>query len=109
MLRKLKHLPFTSHLLEFDDSHECVICFNEFVEDQQVCQLKCSRKHIFHFDCLQQWVKMGRNTCPVCRQSIIEPGQLSNGSQRSIASIQQELELQDAMPAAAPLAEFVPF
>ena len=48
--------------LEFDPlvhrlEKECVICCLEFKERDMVTQLKCHEKHIFHTQCLDEWVK----------------------------------------------------
>lgn len=49
---------------------ECTICFCEYADDDIVTKLKCNDKHIFHKDCLTQWIATGKNTCPICRATI---------------------------------------
>ena len=44
-----------ANLLIKPDS-ECVICFIEFKDSDQVVQLPCSHKHIYHFECLDAWI-----------------------------------------------------
>lgn len=70
VLRRVKRVPFSSVLIDMGDSRDCTICFEAFEENVEVIQLKCSKKHIYHFDCLQEWIKRGRETCPICRQEI---------------------------------------
>ena len=51
---------------------ECIICFTEFKAEDKVVQLKCHEKHIFHTECIENWVKQGKNSCPVCRKPIAD-------------------------------------
>lgn len=37
--------------------NQCVICLTEFDSESLIAQLNCSSKHIFHLDCLKQWVE----------------------------------------------------
>ena len=39
----------------------CGICRNNYVKDELINRLPC--KHIFHIDCLQDWLKIN-DTCP---------------------------------------------
>ncbi|KAJ1892179.1 E3 ubiquitin-protein ligase hrd1 [Kickxella alabastrina] len=41
-------------------------------------QLPCS--HVFHFNCLRGWLER-QQSCPTCRQSVLEEGTLSQGAQ----------------------------
>ena len=47
----------------------CVICLDELHNDQEVCQLSCHKSHVFHFKCMEEWVK-NSNLCPNCRSMI---------------------------------------
>jgi hypothetical protein len=46
-------------------TEDCSICFTELNENP--VKLKCN--HIFHKDCISQWVKSSA-TCPICRYNI---------------------------------------
>jgi hypothetical protein len=40
------------------------------VEDERpIAELNCSNKHIFHLECIKEWVKHQDN-CPMCREII---------------------------------------
>ena len=55
------------------ETNECVICFEEFSKDdkKQLVELNCNNKHIFHEECIQQWISKPQNTtCPLCREEI---------------------------------------
>lgn len=47
----------------------CTICLGEINDQQEICQLKCHRSHLFHYICLEMWSKTN-NVCPNCRQPI---------------------------------------
>lgn len=76
-LIKLERMPVTkySSFLEksegrFDDSCEeatspCAVCLALVNASDEVRELSnCS--HIFHIECLDDWVDQGRITCPLC-------------------------------------------
>ncbi|KAI3872312.1 hypothetical protein MKX03_019579 [Papaver bracteatum] len=51
--------------------HECVVCLNEFQEQEKLRILPgCS--HAFHIDCIDIWLQKNDN-CPLCRSSISTP------------------------------------
>ena len=48
----------------FGQKGDCVICFDEIVEDQEIIKLfKCN--HIFHKDCIKKWLTTVSNKCPI--------------------------------------------
>ena len=49
----------------------CVICLEEFNDQSQVAELNCSNKHIFHVNCLQEWVAK-YDVCPMCREKVMK-------------------------------------
>jgi len=46
------------------DHEKCVICLMLFVEEQPIRKLKC--KHIFHKNCVEEWIKAKINIIPKC-------------------------------------------
>ena len=48
----------------------CAICQEDFKRGDQVTQLKCNEAHLFHTDCIVEWISRGENTCPLCRAPI---------------------------------------
>jgi TRAF-interacting protein len=49
----------------------CVVCTDNLNGSSRVCAIHCG--HIFHFNCLAQWVSTsGQPTCPQCRASILQ-------------------------------------
>jgi len=54
------------------EPNQCSICLTEVDDiDKNKYRLKC--KHLFHIDCLMEWVFTNeKDTCPLCRSSVIE-------------------------------------
>ena len=44
----------------------CCFCLDVFVDSDDVTELKCDSRHIFHTSCLSSWVAKNQS-CPVCR------------------------------------------
>ncbi|OMJ07186.1 putative RING-H2 finger protein ATL35 [Smittium culicis] len=44
---------------------ECLICFEEICSNQDVRNIPCS--HLFHSNCLDQWLTTRSVFCPACR------------------------------------------
>lgn len=59
------------------EGQQCVICMEDFKKDDIVLQLKCNLKHIFHRDCILDWVKV-KLACPVCRAAIQQDNTIDN-------------------------------
>jgi len=49
---------------------QCPICWSDFLRNDFVTTLHCDEKHIFHTECIEQWIRKGQNSCPLCRQHI---------------------------------------
>jgi len=51
-----------------DETHEiCIICFDK-ISFQNKHFLHCG--HNFHCYCITNWINIGKNFCPICRQNI---------------------------------------
>ncbi|RMZ76676.1 hypothetical protein DV738_g4807, partial [Chaetothyriales sp. CBS 135597] len=50
----------------------CLICLCDYAAAEEVRQLgKC--RHVFHRECIDEWLTTGRNSCPMCRaQGVAE-------------------------------------
>ena len=49
---------------------QCSVCLEDIIPEADVIKLHCN--HVFHERCLLNWARR-RNTCPVCRASIVTP------------------------------------
>ncbi|RHZ45940.1 RING-H2 finger protein [Aspergillus thermomutatus] len=58
--------------IQIPDGERCLICLSDYEAAEELRQLtKC--KHVFHRDCIDQWLTTGRNSCPLCRgQGVTE-------------------------------------
>uniref|UniRef100_A0A7C8ZUC2 RING-type domain-containing protein n=1 Tax=Opuntia streptacantha TaxID=393608 RepID=A0A7C8ZUC2_OPUST len=45
----------------------CAICLGEGFEEEEICKVLPECHHVFHSDCIDQWLKTKQN-CPVCRK-----------------------------------------
>jgi hypothetical protein len=74
-LRQLKiNSKFTYLKMVFYSSRKkqistCSICFDEFKEFEQLCELSCNSYHVFHCKCVIGWLKI-KETCPICRKKV---------------------------------------
>ena len=64
-LDKLEEKTFSEYPNE-NKYDECVICKDKFEADTKIKILPC--KHIFHVNCISEWLKNYYHKCPVCRQ-----------------------------------------
>ena len=64
-IKKIPTKPFRKAL--FDDNLDCIICMENFEENEIVKQLRCG--HIFHRDCIDKWLEKQKN-CPFCKSEV---------------------------------------
>ena len=75
-----RQVPIESELLDklatvkydtesFPQDQQCLICFNDYANGEDITFLPCDPKHHFHNQCISQWLKTN-NICPVCRSPI---------------------------------------
>ncbi|GMI80601.1 hypothetical protein HRI_001729400 [Hibiscus trionum] len=57
--------------IEWSFFTECVICLEEFKEDDS-CRVLPNCKHLYHQFCIDQWLVKNRH-CPLCRGSVHNP------------------------------------
>lgn len=48
----------------------CTVCIGEFTEEDDIVVLECHESHIYHYDCIENWIARGNRECPVCRTII---------------------------------------
>lgn len=53
--------------IEEEEENECIICLEEYQNDQKVIKLECHKSHMFHSECLREYVsKIKKDKCPIC-------------------------------------------
>uniref|UniRef100_A0A183BLP2 RING-type domain-containing protein n=1 Tax=Globodera pallida TaxID=36090 RepID=A0A183BLP2_GLOPA len=58
-------------LIYANENSECAICLGPIDIGTQIRPLPAC-EHIFHNNCIEVWLQGGHNTCPTCRQEIIQ-------------------------------------
>ncbi|THW13875.1 hypothetical protein D6D24_05789 [Aureobasidium pullulans] len=52
--------------ISLTSEQRCLVCLCDFEHDEEARRLvKCN--HLFHKECIDQWLTKGRNSCPLCR------------------------------------------
>ncbi|KAI9085727.1 hypothetical protein K1719_032333 [Acacia pycnantha] len=67
------------HPREGEEEVDCAVCLNKIGEGDEVRVLRC--EHVFHRDCLNQWVSLRNFTCPLCREYLGSNNRVGNGRQ----------------------------
>ena len=58
------------HRLRNATSQSCAVCMGELGEGERVRILPCSARHVFHADCIREWLTMASVCCPVDREDL---------------------------------------
>lgn len=67
---KLKGMKYETYLNTWGKLEDiCVICNEEFNDDELIIMLSCDNKHVFHENCIKTWIKQ-KTICPICRAEI---------------------------------------
>ncbi|KAK5145473.1 hypothetical protein LTR04_001288 [Oleoguttula sp. CCFEE 6159] len=52
--------------IDIASGQRCLVCLCDFEKEEEARRLvKCG--HLFHRECIDQWLTTGRNSCPLCR------------------------------------------
>jgi len=63
----------TTTTIRLSPGERCLVCLSDFESGEISRQLvKC--QHVFHKDCIDEWLTTGRNSCPLCRGKGVEEG-----------------------------------
>jgi len=49
---------------------DCPVCLESFVEKETIKLLPCG--HGFHPECIEPWIAGRKDSCPICRQSVMD-------------------------------------
>jgi len=64
-----KELGIINYSSATSSQKNCGICLKEFIDNEKVCPLSCHPTHVFHSECLKEW--LNRNYfCPFCRAVV---------------------------------------
>ena len=73
IIRNLPVFKIDEKFMETSKKHDenfekCIICMEKYIIDDEVETLPCF--HIFHKDCIDQWLKSGKDSCPICKNKV---------------------------------------
>ena len=68
-------LIFRTYRGDREDPDDCSICLDTLTVGDEILLLPCN--HVFHKNCMNEWLKEGRAVCPVCRQGIMDDDELN--------------------------------
>ncbi|KAF2164484.1 hypothetical protein M409DRAFT_67972 [Zasmidium cellare ATCC 36951] len=54
-----------------DVGQRCLVCLCDF-EAKEVARKLVKCDHLFHKECIDQWLTTGRNSCPLCREQGVD-------------------------------------
>lgn len=54
---------------EFSSMDKCLICFEDYAENDQITPLPCHKQHYFHTGCIETWL-VESPLCPMCKKSV---------------------------------------
>ena len=54
---------------EHPEGTECIICMEEYKEEDEVIELPCDTRHFFHAKCIYGWLEKN-NCCPLGKKPI---------------------------------------
>jgi hypothetical protein len=66
---------YDNFLLNSNTNEDCGICLEKI--EIQPNMTYC--KHFFHKDCIIKWLKIGKNSCPICRKNLYTCKKCING------------------------------
>lgn len=53
------------------EEEQCLVCLSHYVSGDSLRRLKTCA-HVFHKDCIDEWLLTGRNSCPLCRHQGVD-------------------------------------
>lgn len=67
LLNRLVRTRFNA--ANYNQEEACSICLEDFKEEDEVITLPCSGHHIFHSQCILEWLPRN-NACPLCKEAV---------------------------------------
>ncbi|RVD80309.1 uncharacterized protein DFL_008211 [Arthrobotrys flagrans] len=74
------HNGDSATVIQLNPGERCLVCLSDF-ENDEICRQLAKCHHVFHKDCIDEWLTTGRNSCPLCRSKGVEEG--TNGPEVS--------------------------
>lgn len=71
--------------VKIDVGQRCLVCLCEF-EAKEVARKLVKCNHLFHKECIDQWLTTGRNSCPLCREQGVDEKKTAESEETSTES-----------------------
>ena len=85
-----------------EDSEMCAVCICPYEEgDIRVFSKHCS--HVFHKECIFEWLIKGRNECPCCRKDMVTKSEIKGASASLLGTEILNKAMREATVEAPPL------
>ena len=68
VMKRIKSKKFSSVKTRTTDD-ACAICLENFKNTDKVSELDCDDKHVFHSNCLHNWLQT-KAICPLCKKPV---------------------------------------
>jgi len=49
---------------------ECTVCLDPMSPGDELCRLACNGRHIFHRECICEWLRSASRCCPIDQQDL---------------------------------------
>ncbi|KAI7646994.1 hypothetical protein KC318_g18939, partial [Hortaea werneckii] len=70
--------------VDIEAGQRCLVCLCEYNTKEITRKLvKCN--HLFHQDCIDQWLTQGRNSCPLCRGEGVHEKEKQSTDEAAVA------------------------
>ena len=63
-----KRLP--KFVLRVPSSGDCLICMSSMRKGERARRFPCSAGHLFHDECISQWLMLSSTCCPADREDV---------------------------------------
>mmetsp|Transcript_8762 Transcript_8762/g.19658 ORF Transcript_8762/g.19658 Transcript_8762/m.19658 type:complete len:829 (+) Transcript_8762:186-2672(+) len=99
----ISYFSYEDVSLEDEEAEICAVCLSSYEEgDIRIFSKHCS--HVFHKECVFEWLVLGHNECPCCRADMVTKDEIKETSKTLIGSESLAQAMQSGMVEAPPLA-----
>lgn len=60
------------HFVADHAADTCAVCLSEMAAGEKLCRLACRGRHVFHSNCIDEWLTTASRCCPIDQQDLAE-------------------------------------